>query len=123
MKLFFIILGFVFLGIGLIGVVLPVLPTVPFLMMTSFCFARGSNRFNHWFISTRLYKKHLESFSKSRAMTLKSKVIILSFASVMLIIAFIFSHHIHARILILAAMVFKYYYFILKIKTIKEEAS
>ncbi len=118
-KVIFIVLGFVFLGIGAIGVILPVLPTVPLFMLASFCFMRGSKRFHNWFLSTALYKSHLESFYKSRSMTLKTKASILGFASSMLIMAFIVSANIYARIFIGAAFIFKYYYFILKIKTIK----
>lgn len=118
-KVMFVVLGFIFLGIGAIGSILPVLPTVPFLLLASFCFIRGSKRFNNWFLSTGIYKKHLESFSKSRSMTLKTKISILAFASLMLIMAFIFSANIHARILIGVAFILKYYYFIFRIETIK----
>ncbi len=119
LKGIYIILGFIFFGIGAIGTFLPVLPTVPFLLLASFCFVRGSERFNNWFLSSSLYKKHLESFSKSRSMTRKTKIVILGFASMMLIMAFIFSANIYARMLIGAAFILKYYYFIFKIKTIK----
>lgn len=119
MKILFIILGFFFLGIGAVGVVLPVLPTTPFLLAAAFFFARGSRRFNAWFLSTKLYKLHLESFVQSRSMKLKSKVGLLSFASTMLIIAFILSHNIYVRILVVLVAIYKYYYFTTKIKTIR----
>lgn len=120
MKPLFIGLGFIFLAIGALGVFLPVLPTTPFLLVASFFFSRGSTRFHRWFLSTGLYKKHLESFATSRAMTLKTKITILSFASSMLILAFIFSANLYARIFIGLTMMFKYYYFIFRIKTIRE---
>ena len=77
MRILFIILGFIFVGIGVIGIAVPILPTTPFLLLASFFFAKGSKKFHDWFMSTKLYKKHLESFVKSRAMTLKSKLSIL----------------------------------------------
>lgn len=120
MKTLYLIIGFLFFGLGAIGVILPVLPTTPFLLVASYCFARGSKRFNDWFLSTKIYQKHLDSFVKERAMTLKTKISLLSFASAMLILAFCLVDVIYARILIIAVMVFKYYYFICRIKTIQE---
>lgn len=120
MKTLYLIIGFLFFGLGAIGVILPVLPTTPFLLVASYCFARGSKRFNDWFLSTKIYQKHLDSFVKERAMTLKTKISLLSFASAMLILAFCLADVIYARILIIAVMIFKYYYFICRIKTIQE---
>ena len=119
MKALYIIIGFLFFGLGAIGVILPVLPTTPFLLVAGYCFARGSQRFNDWFLSTKIYQKHLDSFVKERAMTLKTKITILSFASAMLILAFCLVDVIYARILIIAVIIFKYYYFTCKIKTIR----
>ncbi|MDO4288572.1 MAG: YbaN family protein [Eubacterium sp.] len=121
MKVICIVLGFIFFGLGAVGVVLPVLPTTPFLLLAGFFFAKGSERFNRWFLGTSLYKNHLDSFVKSRSMTLKTKASLLAFASTMLIIAFFMVDIIYVRILIIGLIVFKYYYFAFRIKTIKPE--
>ncbi|WP_157153826.1 YbaN family protein [Brachyspira murdochii] len=121
MRVLFIILGFIFVGIGAVGIVVPILPTTPFLLLASFFFAKGSKKFHDWFMSTKLYKKHLESFVKSRAMTLKSKLTILLPVSTMLIITFIFVNNIYARITLVILFISKYLYFFTQIKTIKED--
>ena len=118
-KLVYIILAFLFLVIGAIGVVLPVLPTTPFLLATSFFFARGSEKFNKWFLSTKLYENHLESFIESRTMTLKTKARILSLSTIMLIIAIYLVNNIYARLTIICVIIYKYYYFIFNIRTFK----
>lgn len=121
-NILWLILGWLSLAIGSIGVVLPVLPTTPFLLVASFSFAKGSDRFHRWFTGTKLYKKHLENFVTDRAMTLKTKFGILLPASAMLIIAMLLVPSIHFRIFIVFLITFKYVYFFTKIKTIKGAA-
>lgn len=118
---FYVVLGLLFTMIGAIGVVLPVLPTTPFLLLAAFFFARGSKRFHEWLIQSKLYKKHLHSFVETKSMTLKTKLCILLPASFMLIIAFCIAPIWHAQVLIVIAFIFKYYYFFFKIKTIPVE--
>lgn len=121
MKVIYLIIGFVSLVIGCIGIVLPVLPTTPLFLLAAYCFAKSSKRLHDWFLSTDLYKKHLDSFVKERAMTLQTKISILAFASIMLSFPLIFSDNIYLKIVIICLYIIKYYYFIFKIKTIKSE--
>lgn len=121
MKLFFLLLGLFSAGLGAIGVVLPILPTTPFLLLATFCFTKSSKRFHTWFIHTSLYKKHLSSFIEHRSMTVKTKVSLLLFASFMLVIAMLMVPVSAVRIAILFLIIFKYYYFIFRIKTISAE--
>lgn len=118
MKIIYFIIGLIAAGLGAIGVVLPILPTTPFLLLATFCFAKSSTRFHKWFTSTRLYKNHLESFVERRSMKLKTKVSLLAFASTMLLIPLIMVPVLPMHIFILALIAFKYYYFICRIETI-----
>lgn len=118
-KLLWLMIGIVSMVLGAIGVVLPVLPTTPFLLLASFCFDKGSDRFHKWFIGTKLYKKHLESFVTSRSMTLKTKLCILLPASAMLILAMLAMSNIYGRVFIVFLIIFKYIYFFTRIETVK----
>lgn len=120
-KYIYITIGLISFVLGAIGVALPILPTTPFLLLASFCFAKGSERFNTWFINTKIYKKHLENFVKERAMTLKQKVCLLAFADCMLAFPLIILDNLHVKIFLIALIMFKFYYFIFKIKTIKPQ--
>ena len=119
MKVIYFIIGLLSFILGAIGVVLPILPTTPFLLVAAFCFARSSKKVNDWFLQTKLYQNHLDSFVQERAMTLKTKAMILGFASMMLAFPLILSNNLFLRILIIALYLIKYYYFMFKIKTIK----
>ncbi|MFD0966336.1 YbaN family protein [Seminibacterium arietis] len=120
MKPIYISLGCIFLGLGVLGVILPILPTTPFLLLTVFFFAKGSDRLHNWFLQTKLYNLHLKSFKEQRALSRKSKVTILSFATLMLMIGFYFTPSVIGRSIILLVLLVKYWFFFFWIKTIKE---
>lgn len=120
-KIIYVGLGLVFFGLGAVGAAIPVLPTTPFLLLAAACFAKGSPRFNRWFCGTKLYKNHLDSFVKERAMTLKTKIALCAFATTMLMLAFFSMHNIYGRGTILCLLAIKYYYFTFRIKTIKAQ--
>ena len=73
-RLIYLILGCLCLGIGCVGIVLPILPTVPFFLLTVFFFANSSQKMHDWFVGTKMYKKHLESYVQKKGMTVQTKV-------------------------------------------------
>lgn len=120
-RIIYVLLGFISLGLGIIGIILPILPTVPFFLLTTFFFSRGSKRFDDWFKSTKLYKKHMENFLKNRVMTLRGKIVLLSLVSLMLFVSMWFVNNIVVSSVLLLLIVLKYLYFIFKIKTVSKE--
>lgn len=121
-RMLYIGLGLLFMAIGAVGVVLPVLPTTPFLLLASFFFSKGSERFNRWFMGTKLYKNHLAEFVQNRAMTLKTKLGLVATASSALLLSALLVDIIYFRIFVVLAMMFLYYYFAFRIKTVKPGA-
>lgn len=122
-RILWLLAAFLTLALGAVGVILPVLPTTPFLLLSSFCFARGSERFHRWFLNTKLYRNHLDSFVRDRAMTLKTKFYILLPASAMLLIAMYMMSNLPGKLFILFLIFFKYIYFFTKIRTVREGES
>ncbi len=118
MKVIYTILGILFTAIGSIGIILPILPTTPFLLVAAVCFAKGSARFEKLFKSTKIYKNHLESFVEEGSMRIDSKLKICAFATFFMMIAFFMMSNIYGRVTILLVLAIKYYYFAFKIKTI-----
>lgn len=89
-QLLFLIIGCLSLALGCVGIVLPILPTVPFFLVTVFCFANSSQRLHDWFVGTQMYKKHLDSFVKKKGMTVRTKAGILSSVTVLIAVGFFF---------------------------------
>lgn len=87
-QLLFLIVGCLSLALGCVGIVLPILPTVPFFLLTVFCFANSSQRLHDWFIGTQMYKKHLESFVQKKGMTARTKATILTSVTALMAVGF-----------------------------------
>ena len=121
MKIIYVILGFISMGLGIAGSFLPGLPTVPLLLLASFFFARGSERFHGWFTQTRIYKNYLEDFEKNRSMTLKAKIGLLYLSSTMIAFPIFLLKNNYLRLALILVVIFKYYYFIFRIKTLKPD--
>ncbi|MFQ3684333.1 YbaN family protein [Roseiflexus sp.] len=85
-----IIIGTITLGIGILGMFLPGLPTTPFLLVTAACYMRSSERLYGWLIGHPRLSPHIERFNRERSMTLQAKLVILALAWTMLIGAAIF---------------------------------
>ncbi|MBR0485187.1 MAG: YbaN family protein [Oscillospiraceae bacterium] len=125
-RLIFLILGLICLALGTVGVFLPVLPTVPFYMATVFCFSQSSQKLHDWFISTKLYKKHLKSFVEKKGMLLKTKISIITTITLLMGFGFFMMARkgIWIPCIILAVVwICHIVYFVFGVKTIKEENS
>ncbi|MBQ8497737.1 MAG: YbaN family protein [Clostridia bacterium] len=88
-KLFWIILGFIGLGLGALGAILPMIPSIPFLLLAAFGFGKSSEKLHTWFVNTKLYKNNLESYVKGEGMTKKTKVKIILTVTLLMTFGFV----------------------------------
>ena len=116
-NIFYIFLGFISFGLGILGIVLPLLPTTPLILAACFCFAKGSIRFHNWIVNTWFYKKYLNDFATTKAMTINTKISICISASILLAVPFILAPFWAVRLIIFCMLAFKWYFFFFKIKT------
>ena len=118
-KAFFIALGCVSLALGTIGIVLPILPTVPFYLLTAFCFANSSERLHDWFIHTTVYKKYIGSYFRRRGMTKKAKCLLIGTVTAIMVPGFILMDKVPVgRAIMLVVWVGHIFYFGFKVQTI-----
>lgn len=74
-RLIFLILGFLFLGLGILGVITPGLPTTVFILLAAACWARSSKRFYGWILRHRTFGKMIIDWEERRAMPRFAKYI------------------------------------------------
>ena len=121
-KAFFIALGCVSLALGTIGIVLPILPTVPFYLLTAFCFANSSERLHDWFIHTTVYKKYIGSYFRRRGMTKKAKCLLIGTVTAIMVPGFILMDKVPVgRAIMLVVWVGHILYFGFKVQTITQQ--
>lgn len=119
-KGIFIGLGTLTLALGCVGMVLPILPTVPFLMLTLYFYGRSSEKLHTWFIGTKLYKNNLESFVQKRGMTMKTKLSIIGMVTALMAFGFYMMRNVPVGQICLAIVwVCHLVYFLLFVNTIR----
>jgi len=71
----FMVLGTVFLALGVLGAALPILPTTPFVLLAAWCYARGSVRLYRWLLASRMFGPLIRRWEADRSITLRSKIV------------------------------------------------
>jgi uncharacterized membrane protein YbaN (DUF454 family) len=74
MKIVLNLIGCVAVALGVLGIFLPLLPTTPFLLLASACFARGSTRLHNWLQTNRFFGKYLRNYENGYGIPLRGKI-------------------------------------------------
>ena len=106
-KLVLISLGFLFVGLGGVGLVLPLMPTTPFLLLAAACFARSSPRFHDWLLNIHVFGALIRNWQETRSIPREAKLVaILSITLVGGLSVVLFVEQTFLKILIAAILLF-----------------
>ena len=67
--------GTFFVGLGIIGIFLPLLPTTPFLLLAAACYARSSKRFYNWLLNNKWFGNYIKNYRERKGIPLQIKII------------------------------------------------
>lgn len=73
-----VIAGTISVGLGILGIFLPLLPTTPFLLLAAFLYARSSQRFYDWLLNNRWFGSCITNYRERRGISLKIKILAVS---------------------------------------------
>ena len=73
-----LVAGTISLAFGAIGIVLPILPTTPFLLLSAACYLKGSEKMHRWLLNNKLFGTYIKNYREGKGMTAKAKVFTLS---------------------------------------------
>lgn len=89
-KVFYFIGGTLSLILGIIGIVLPILPTTPFLLLAAACYARSSKKFYNWLLNNRLLGSYIRNYLEGKGMPIKVKIFTISMLWITILISAFF---------------------------------
>lgn len=120
-RVIFLVVGCISFALGTVGIIIPVLPTVPFYLLTAFCFVRGSEKFANWFLNSKLYKNHVGNFAKHRVMTVYGEMLLLTFVSALLMTSMWFINKLAMTIVFSVLIACKYAYFVFRVTPVSKK--
>jgi len=111
--------GTFFVGLGIIGIFLPLLPTTPFLLLAAACYARSSKRFYNWLLNNKWFGNYIKNYRERKGIPLKIKII--SIFSLWIVIGYsvIFVVHIFLGKIVIILIAVGVTMHILSIQTLK----
>ena len=124
-RILLIILGSIFVAIGAVGILVPGLPTTPFMILAAACYIRSSNKLYNWLIKNKLFGKHIKNIREGKGIPIRVKI----FAQVMMttfiflaIIPFspISVPNLFIKIIIFLAGLTSFWYVAYRVPTLKE---
>ncbi|MBP2079343.1 YbaN family protein [Oceanobacillus polygoni] len=119
-KILLIIAGSISLGLGVLGILLPLLPTTPFLLLAAACYIRSSDKLYQWLITNKYVGSYILNYREGKGIPLKAKIVSVSllWTSMLYTIAFVIPL---VMVKILLFLIGSYFtWFILKQKTLRK---
>jgi uncharacterized protein len=101
-KFLLVLAGSISLVLGLIGIVVPVLPTTPLLLLASFCYIRSSRRLYDWMLNNRVFGPYIYNYLTYRAIKRSIKVVTLILLWFTLSVSIVFVSNIYLRVFLVA---------------------
>lgn len=100
-RIIFYVIGYLSIALGIIGIIFPILPTTPFLLLAAACFARNSEKAYNWLLNNKLFGKFIRDYRDGKGLPVKVKIYTLLFLWLSIIVSIVFISIFWVQILLL----------------------
>lgn len=119
-RIILVVAGTLFVGLGILGIFMPVLPTTPFLLLAAACYARSSQRFYDWLLTNKWFGNYIRNYLQGKGIYLKVKILTIALLWLTIICSIAFAVHDFLVRLILILIAIGVTIHILSVRTFKE---
>ena len=119
-RILLITAGTFFVGLGIVGIFVPVLPTTPFLLLAAACYARSSQRFYGWLLNNKWFGNYIRNYLERKGIPLKIKVVVITLLWITIASSVAFAVQILVVKLILVLIAIGVSIHILSVRTLKQ---
>jgi len=110
-RILLVVMGTVFVVIGVVGIFLPVLPTTPFMLLAAACYAKSSSRFYNWIMNNRVFGPIIREWRQYRSIPRKAKytamvLLVLTFGTSIVFFVPVFYVQLLLAVMCLAMLIF-----------------
>jgi uncharacterized membrane protein YbaN (DUF454 family) len=86
----FVVAGTIFLGLGSLGIFLPILPTTPFLLLSAACYYKGSKRMHNWMMNNKWFGKYVRNYMEGKGISFQTKLFTIGFLWATIVVSVFF---------------------------------
>ncbi len=109
-KKLYAFIGILSVGMGVLGVILPLLPHTPFFLLAAYLFSKSSPKLHHWLLHNKWFGRYIRDYKEGRGIPLRTKIVTIAFALVSLTVSFLLIDMTEIRwLLIVIAVTFTIY--------------
>ncbi len=119
-KIVLIIAGSISLALGMLGIILPLVPTTPLLLLAAACYVRSSDNLYNWLLSNKYFGSYIQNYRDGKGIPLKAKVIGVSTLWIAMAYSILFVVPLLAVKILLFGIGSYFTWFILKQKTLRK---
>ncbi len=120
-KAAFTIAGTICLALATIGIMLPILPTTPFLLLAAACYLKGSTRMHNWLLNNKLFGAYIRNYKEGKGMTLRAKAFTLTLLWVTIVFSAFFVVSMFVIQLVLLGVCFAVTLHLVRLPTYREK--
>jgi uncharacterized membrane protein YbaN (DUF454 family) len=100
-RALYFIAGSLCLTLGIIGIVIPILPTTPFLLLAAACYASSSEKAYNWMLNNKVFGRYIRDYREGKGLPVKIRIFIITFLWITIIISIIFIKILWVQVLLL----------------------